>query len=267
MAANPFATAAGFSLALIVIETLYLYLYLPETLPSARAADDPTTTASKPSGPTNRPPDDQRRRRTNSHLLLNLSHFAFILFFSGMEFSLPFMTYDLFALSSAANGRLLGFMGLVASLLQAGLTRRLPPLVSVRLGVAACTASFFLLSRLTSLPQLYAAAALIAVATATVVTGLNALSSFEAGEHERGQKLGNLRSWGQVGRATGPIAFCSLYWWAGRETAYRVCGAGMCFVAALVWLGLRAPAGQQQQQQRRGAGVGVGVGDADKDVD
>ena len=32
--ANPFATAAGFSLFLIVVETLYLYFYLPETLPS-----------------------------------------------------------------------------------------------------------------------------------------------------------------------------------------------------------------------------------------
>ena len=33
VAANPFATAAGFSLFLIVVETLYLYRYLPETSP------------------------------------------------------------------------------------------------------------------------------------------------------------------------------------------------------------------------------------------
>ncbi|CRK10996.1 hypothetical protein BN1708_017108, partial [Verticillium longisporum] len=40
------------------------------------------------------------------------------------------MTYDLFGYGSAKNGRLLGFVGLVASLLQGGVTRRLPPLVS-----------------------------------------------------------------------------------------------------------------------------------------
>jgi hypothetical protein len=163
-----------------------------------------------------------------------------------MEFSLPFMTYDLFSLSSSGNGRLLGFMGLIASLLQGGVTRRLPPLTSIKLGVASCTASFFLLSRVSTIAQLYAAAALLAVTTATVVTGLNALSSFEAGEAERGEKLGNLRSWGQIGRATGPVAFCTLYWWAGREVAYAVGGVGMCFVASLVWLGLRTPVGQER---------------------
>jgi len=94
--------------------------------------------------------------------------------------------------------------------------------------------------------MLYTATALLAVTTATVVTGLNALSSFEAGEGERGEKLGNLRSWGQIGRATGPLAFCTLYWWAGRETAYTVGGAGMLLVAGLVFAGLGTPAGSEK---------------------
>jgi len=249
VAANPFATAAGFSLFLIVVETIYLYVYLPETLPSLAAptANDtsksnggtkpPTTKATRPAAPT---------KRTNSHFILNFTHLAFILFFSGMEFSLPFMTHDLFALTASGNGRLLGFMGLIASLLQGGLTRRLPPLLSVKIGVLSCLASFFLLARLTTLPMLYTATALLAVTTATVVTGLNALSSFEAGEGERGEKLGNLRSWGQIGRATGPLAFCTLYWWAGRETAYTVGGAGMLLVAGLVFAGLGTPAGSEK---------------------
>lgn len=84
---------------------------------------------------------------------------------------------------------------------------------------------------------------MLAVTTATVVTGLNALSSFEAGEGERGEKLGNLRSWGQVGRATGPLAFCTLYWWAGREVAYQVGGTGMALVCGLVFIGLKTPKG------------------------
>ena len=66
----------------------------------------------------------------------------------------------------------------------------------MKLGVVACAASFFLLGRLTTERGLYAAASLLAVATATVVTGLNSLSSFEAAEDERGGKLGNHRSWG-----------------------------------------------------------------------
>ena len=88
-------------------------------------------------------------------------------------------------------------MGIIASILQGAVTRYLHPLRVVQLGVVACAASFFLLGRLTTEKGLYAAATLLAVTTATVVTGLNSLSSFEAGVGERGGKLGNHRSWGK----------------------------------------------------------------------
>ena len=189
---NPFATAAGFSLFLIITETIYLYFYLPETQPSSRAAGRTNGSVSK--GVTEQ---QQMHQRTNSHLLLNFTHFIFILFFSGMEFSLPFMTYDLFAYSSAQSGKLLGYMGLIASILQASVTRRLHPLRVVQLGVVSCAASLFMLGRLDTESGLWVAATLLAVTTATVVTGLNSLSSFEAAEGERGGKLGNHRSWGK----------------------------------------------------------------------
>ncbi|KAL9633437.1 MAG: hypothetical protein Q9204_003395 [Flavoplaca sp. TL-2023a] len=235
VAANPFATAAGVSLLLILIETLYLYLYLPETLPSYRMsqpADVSVSTSTTRAKATS---------RTNSYLLLNTTHFIFILFFSGMEFSLPFMTYDLFAYTSSQTGKLLGFMGLLASILQGGVTRRLNPLLAIQIGVTACAASLFLLGRLTTEAGLWVAAGLLAITTSTVVTGLNTLSSFEAAETERGGKLGNHRSWGQAGRALGPLLFCSLYWWAGREAAYGIGAAGMLGVSGLVFGALKAP--------------------------
>lgn len=261
VAANPFATAAGFSLFLIVTETVYLYYCLPETLPSkvasAKLNGAPTATngITKPttrstSEPTqaslvSSTPTTKTFQRTNSHFLLNLTHLSFILFFSGMEFSLPFMTYDLFGYTSALNGRLLGFMGLVASILQGGVTRRLPPLLSVRIGVVSCLLALFLLARINTVGGLYLATTLLAVTTATVVTGLNALSSFEAGEDERGGKLGNLRSWGQLGRGVGPLLFTSVYWWAGREIAYTIGGMGVLAVSLIVFFGLKTPRGTE----------------------
>ncbi|KAL9127233.1 MAG: hypothetical protein Q9217_003850 [Psora testacea] len=188
--ANPFATAAGFSLFLVVVETAYLYFCLPETLPSSR-----NTTAANGDAAKSRAMAPYNTARTNSHTLLNFTHFMFIVFFSGMEFSLPFMTYDLFAYTSSQSGRLLGFMGLVAAILQGSVTRRLHPLRVVQIGVVASTISFFLLGRLTTEAGLWTAAVLLAITTATVVTGLNSLSSFEAEESERGGKLGNHRSW------------------------------------------------------------------------
>lgn len=260
--ANPFATAAGFSLFLIVTETIYLYLCLPETLPSKVASAKLNGVPAATNGstrPTTRsttatqakmvssttPKVGGKHVRTNSHFLLNLTHLGFILFFSGMEFSLPFMTYDLFGYTSARNGRLLGYMGLVASLLQGGVTRRLSPLLSVRIGVVSCLLALFLLARINTVGGLYAATTLLAVTTATVVTGLNALSSFEAGEDERGGKLGNLRSWGQLGRGLGPLAFTSVYWWAGREIAYTIGGMGVLGVSLIVFFGLKTPRGTE----------------------
>ncbi|KAF7548100.1 hypothetical protein G7046_g8790 [Stylonectria norvegica] len=216
VAANPFATAAGFSLALIVVETVYLYFYLPETLPALTGERGRETGPKKKVVP-------KKLERTNSHVLLNAVHFVFLLFFSGMESSLSFMTYELFAFTSGKNGRLLGYVGLVASLLQGGVTRRLPPLVSVRVGLVACLASFVLLARVTS------------------VLGL-----FEAGEDERGNKLGVLRSWGQLGRGLGPLLFTSVYWWAGREVAYAMGATGIAAVAAMVFLGLKTPRGMER---------------------
>jgi hypothetical protein len=148
-----------------------------------------------------------------------------------MEFSLPFLTSDLLSYTPSLNGRLLGYIGLIASILQGGVTRRLPPLLCVRLGVVSCLAAFIILSTTTSEAGLYGAATLLAVTTATVVTGLNALSSLEAGVGETGRKLGGLRGWGQLGRAAGPIAFCSLYWAEGRTVAYRT---GATIVAGVV---------------------------------
>ncbi|KAL2209190.1 MFS general substrate transporter [Sarocladium strictum] len=238
VAANPFATAAGFSLALIVVETVYLYFCLPETLPAL------TGKSNKANGKKKSP--TKPVERTNSHFLLNAVHFVFLLFFSGMESSLSFMTYELFAFTSGKNGRLLGFVGLVASILQGGVTRRLPPLMSVRVGVLACLASFILLGRVESVGGLYAAATCLAVTSATVVTGLNALSSFEANEDERGGKLGMLRSWGQLGRGLGPILFTSVYWWAGREYAYNMGATGIAVVAGAVMFGLKTPRGAEK---------------------
>lgn len=239
VAQNPFATAAGVSLFLIVAETLYLYFCLPETLPSMTGRDKKAPTANGHAKTTPR----TKTERTNSRVLLNGIHFVFLLFFSGMESSLSFMTYDLFGFDSSKNGRLLGFVGLVASILQGGVTRRLPPLTSVRTGVIACLAAFGLLARLQTVSMLYLAATCLAMTSATVVTGLNALSSFEASENERGSKLGMMRSWGQLGRGLGPVLFTSVYWWAGREVAYQLGATGMAVVAVAVFAGLKTPAG------------------------
>lgn len=258
VAANPFATSAGVSLLLIVTETAYLYFFLPETHPRLTqlkhansedqkkqevASSTKTTSAAAGKGQD----QDQGHHHTNNPALLNALHLLFLLPFSGLEFSLPFLTATFYAGTnttaspSALNGRLLSMMGLIASLLQGTVVRRLNPLITLRAGVVACTISFFLLARVSTLSGLYGAGALLAITSATVVTSLNSLGSFEAREGERGVVLGRLRSWGQAGRAAGPMLFCSLFWFAGREVAYTTGGFAMVAVCVGVFATLKAP--------------------------
>lgn len=258
VAANPFATSAGVSLLLIVLETAYLYNYLPETHPrltklqhaakteNAAGAGAPASSGKKDDSSSTE--TTQKYEHTNNPALLNALHLLFLLPFSGLEFSLPFLTTTFYSGTntktspSALNGRLLSMMGLIASLLQGTVVRRLPPLTTLRIGVVACTISFFLLARVSSLSGLYSAGGLLAITTATVVTSLNSLGSFEAREGERGVVLGRLRSWGQVGRAAGPVLFCSLFWFAGREVAYTTGGFAMVAVCVGVFATLKSPA-------------------------
>lgn len=263
VAANPFAAAACFSLLLILIETVYLYLYLPETRPSPHSAASSIPPvkengSARKSTPRAEPsPPLHPVHQTNNPTLLNLTHLLFLLPFSGLEFSLPFLLnttlHPTHPSPSKLNGRLLGFIGLIASLLQGTIVRRLAPIHTVRTGVATCALAFFLLARTSSSTGLYVAAALLAVTSATVVTGLNSLGSFEAGDKERGKVLGALRSWGQLGRALGPGVFCSLFWWAGREIAYTTGGCCMLALACLVFGVLRSPDSPASTGHREGS--------------
>ncbi|KAF8454927.1 major facilitator superfamily domain-containing protein [Terfezia claveryi] len=219
--ANPFAAAATFSLGLLLLETAFLYAKLPETRPLQSKKQGEAKTSTKGLG------------------MLSLIHFFFLFIFSGMEFSLPFMTFDLFNYSSKDNGQLLGFVGLLAAVLQGGFTRRAPPLTVVKTGLFSAAVSFFVLGSIDSQKGLYLAAAFLAVTSATVVTGLTALTSMLGREKERGKMLGGFRAAGQVGRALGPIVFCTFYWWAGRELAYITGGVGMLLVAGLFWLSIK----------------------------
>ncbi|KAJ5477000.1 Major facilitator superfamily domain-containing protein 10 [Penicillium diatomitis] len=253
VAANPFMTAALVSLVLVVLETTYLWACLPETHPRLTTLQQEGSTGSNKAEASNKHPASQAglaksaaHQHTNRPALLNAIHFLFLLPFSGLEFSLPFLTATLYAGTSTAspaalNGRLLSLMGLIASLLQGTVVRRLPPLVTVRAGVVACALSFFCLAHVSSPSGLYAAGGLLAITSATVVTGLNSLGSLEAREADRGAVMGRLRGWGQAGRAAGPILFCSLFWWAGREAAYTVGGMAMSGVALVVFALLKSP--------------------------
>ncbi|KAJ2008145.1 hypothetical protein GGI04_000191 [Coemansia thaxteri] len=239
----PFAMAAMFSLALLLIESAYLYVKLPETLhfKKSPASQQPSKQAKG---------DSPRVRQVLQRL--NMVHFAYLFFFSGMEYTLTFLTHDKFNFTNMQQGRLLGFIGITSTILQGGYVRRVKgrsgsqgDKALVTQGMVGCTLGLLSIAICCFNAKddgpswwLWAGAVGFAVASATVVNCLNSMVSLagdspgesRAGGTDTGRRLGDFRSAGQIGRALGPVFACSVYWLAGATVCYIV---GAVAVAAI----------------------------------
>ncbi|KAJ3016811.1 UNVERIFIED_CONTAM: hypothetical protein HDU68_012015 [Siphonaria sp. JEL0065] len=122
---NSYSSPAIFALALIVIETIYMYFYLPETLGFKKGdAPSPAVTRAPAAKKAvfSAPLDEKSAEKTLA--VLSLFHFLFLFFFSGMEFTLTFLTHDRFSFSHSQQGKYLAFLGVVSALVQGGYVRR-----------------------------------------------------------------------------------------------------------------------------------------------
>lgn len=182
--------------------------------------------------------------------VLRRFHFLFLGIFSGVEFTLTFLTFDLFDWNNRQNGSLIGFIGIISALLQGGYVRRAIPKVGegmmARRGVRSCVYGLTLLSivplfvtsyNTVAVRLLQAAAVCMAFTSATVVNSLTAYASLQCDdtvdeatgkltqEHPelaKGKALGQFRSSGQLGRAIGPLLACASYWTFGPSVTYAV---------------------------------------------
>lgn len=251
---NIYAVPAAVSIVLLVIETAFLLLFLPETRGlRLNTARKPITDQSFPSSK-ERLSQPTSVKRLNVLKGLRRFHFFFLSVFSGMEFTLPFLTFDLFDWSNSQNGALIGSIGILSALLQGGYVRRATAKVGegrmARRGIFSCAIGLILLSLVprfvttsptTAIRLLQAAAACLAFTSATVVSSLTSYASLQCEEGvdedtgkpvghpqlAKGTALGLFRSSGQLGRAIGPLLACVSYWTCGPSTTYAISAAAM----------------------------------------
>ncbi|KAL7748030.1 hypothetical protein RI367_006576 [Sorochytrium milnesiophthora] len=260
---NPYSASAMLAFGLILVEMVYLHFALDETLPAVRrkmATKTTTTTKSVQS-------------KNASKLLWQLArlHFLYLFVFSGLEFTLPFLTFDRFEFTNAQQGKLLGFVGLLSALLQGGYTRRVAARSKngerkiVMQGLGSCSLAFMVLALWRTVTGLYVGAALLALTSATVVTGLTSLaslccaqpggdgSSSSASDDDdpgSGLQLGKFRSLGQLGRAVGPIMACSLYWLWGPVLTY-IAGSMALVGVTLIFRSIRGLPTKAEQAKKK----------------
>ncbi|KAI5125014.1 hypothetical protein M0805_007438 [Coniferiporia weirii] len=265
---NIYAVPAFLTLVLLSVETLFLAVALPETRgtiikPAIDKAEKEKTNGktngrangSAQNGRANKTREEDIQGRVNLLKTLGQSHFLFLGLFSGIEFTLTFLTFDLFDWNNTQNGTLIGFIGIISALLQGGYVRRsmskTGEAVMARRGVSSCALGLVFLA---VLPQfavsrtalavrlLHAAAVCLAFTSATVVNALTAYASLQCDETvdadtgkpsaghpqlAKGKALGKFRSSGQLGRAIGPLLACASYWTVGPSLTYGAAAIAM----------------------------------------
>ncbi|KAK0468212.1 major facilitator superfamily domain-containing protein [Desarmillaria tabescens] len=250
---NVFAVPAILTLILLTIETAFLAIALPETRGKGlRLSTEEKAASSNGKAPDGKPAVSKKasiEKRLATLKSLRHFHLLFLGLFSGVEFTLTFLTFDLFDWNNKQNGMLIGSIGIISALLQGGYVRRATSKIGegvmARRGVSSCAVGLVLLALLpqfvTSKPVLahrllQGAAVCMAFTSATVVNSLTAFASLQCDEGgfdpvtgknvkehpqlAKGKALGNFRSAGQLGRAVGPLLACASYWTVGPSYTY-----------------------------------------------
>jgi len=280
---NIYAAPAILTLVLLTVETVFLAVALPETRGKELGTQKPDK---KDDGPDSDSSDRNKKKQsemTNERSVkedagtpvrsaeqriktlksLRLLHFLFLGIFSGIEFTLTFLTFDLFDWNNTQNGKLIGSIGIVSAALQGGYVRRaltrVGELKMARRGTTSCALGLVMLALVPqftlvrphlAIRLLQAAAVCIAITSATVVNALTAHASLQCDdapeavavvgvdgkmstaiihrpELAKGQALGRFRSSGQLGRAIGPLLACASYWTFGPSITYAISAVAM----------------------------------------
>ncbi|KAH8552543.1 MFS, DHA1 sub-family [Umbelopsis sp. PMI_123] len=249
----PFSSPALVALALLTIEVLYIAAFLPETCNLRR-------NVSKSHNKSARQDDliGQTTLRLANLKTLNAIHALHLFIFSGMEFTLVFLTFDVLDYTNMQQGKLLGFIGIMSSLIQGGYVRRKAHILGekriVQQGVISCTCGLVLFAALAwmrgGVVWLFAGAFFFAVASGTVVSCLTSLASMQCSDCDpqlaKGRALGVFRSYGQLGRAFGPLVACAVYWAFGPVVCYTVGSFSMFLVTYTVIAYIPHPENSEQ---------------------
>ncbi|XP_054714030.1 LOW QUALITY PROTEIN: major facilitator superfamily domain-containing protein 10-like [Uloborus diversus] len=166
---------------------------------------------------------------------IGVIYFLFLFIYSGLEYSLSFLTHIRFEFTSMQQGKMYLFSGIIMIFIQGGYVRRIPPgkeLRSAAMGAILIIPSFILIGLSVNVQMLYCGLALYAFASATVVPCLTTLASKMGAMNQKGTVLGIFRSLGSLARALGPFISAFGYWSLGPEFLY--CMGALLLVVPMV---------------------------------
>jgi MFS family permease len=175
--------------------------------------------------------------------LLGICYFLYLFLFSGLEYSLTFLTHQRFNYTRMEQGKMFLFIGLVMILVQGGYVRRRPAGSEKKtslLGILAIMPGLLLVGWASSLVMLYCGLALYSFAAGSVVTGMTSIASQFGEGDEKGKVMGIFRSLGALARAFGPATACTVFWSYSACVTYMI-GAVLMLVPLSILFFTRVP--------------------------
>lgn len=244
---NVFFQAPAFlALAFSMADLLFIWLVLPETLRANVKSSFSTLHHSKDLlnplalfrfSAVARTEDSPTKQRMEKLRKLGQIYFCYLFLFSGLEFTLSFLTHQRFKFTSIQQGKMFFFIGIVMALIQGGYARRIKPgkhTKNVQMAMITLIPAFILIGFSWNVSMLYIGLALYSFAAAVVVPCLSTMVSDYGSVSQKGTVMGILRSLGALARAVGPVVSSTVYWVAGAETCFFL--SSVSFIVPLALL-------------------------------
>ncbi|KAJ3640193.1 hypothetical protein Zmor_003507 [Zophobas morio] len=225
-----FVVPALFALLLALADLIFFVVYFKETLPEEKRAKSLKASVKTASSFINwkdlfqfNAVTDLKSSELKELRRLGRVYFVYLFIYSGLEFTLTFLTHHTFNYNSMQQGWMFFSIGITMALMQGGYVRRLPPqkIKSTAIyGLWIIVPSFICVGLAQGPFLLYFGLFLFAVSTAMVVPCIMTMASEHGKDHQKGTVLGIFRSLGALARALGPIFASIAFWSVGSKVTY-----------------------------------------------
>lgn len=216
---NPFSFPALIAFLLSFYNFIILYFKFEETLPEEKRHQTQKTVYNILIGHNFIKPV-----KSFQVSVIMYSFFILIIAYSGMEFTLTFIACERLNYSPLNNSFMFIFAGILVAAVQGTFVklyaRKIGEKTMALYGIAFLIPGFFLIGQIQNSLTLYAGLMFIAIGTALSMPTIASLVSLQVSDNHQGKVIGELRSFGALGRVLGPFSACFIYWKFGSHSLY-----------------------------------------------
>ena len=184
------------ALTLSLLDLVYLFLKFKETLPQEKRLDSLNSALKQAltyinpvslfnfQSLTNLKPEDKAALKT-----IGRTFFLYLFLYSGLEFTLTFLTHLRFNFTSMDQGKMFLFIGTLMAIVQGGYVRKIPPgkeKTMVLRGLLLIVPSFAIVGFSQNMWQLYLGLTLYALSTSVVVPCMTTMVSHYGNVSQKG---------------------------------------------------------------------------------